>query len=228
MFTARRSADIASSESQGPRGTVDFHVGTSSDQQTFRSISAWVYAGCVWIFCAFCAVLAVLQEPFGLAVQILLTLATASLLTWVVLVRPYLSVTRNAVVVSNVLRTHVIPFGAVRQVRTRGLVEVTAEHRGRERTFRSWNAPGNTGRSPSRSEVYASTHPGMPRGGARIHTGALRASSGAAQLVIEERVDCAIEDHGSGTEKAVRSAWNVNVLLSALVAALVTTAVWWL
>lgn len=196
-----------------------------SGQQIFRSMSAWVYGGSVWAFCALCAVLAILQEPLGLALKILLVLAAVSLLTWVVLVRPHLGVLRDAVVVCNVWRTHVIPYGAVRYVRTRGLVEVIASFGGAERAFRSWNAPGNRAWNPSRGEVYAATHPGAARQGARTSTGSLQPGSALAQRTIEARMD-RVADNGSGS--TVTSVWNTSTLLPAGIAVLVSIAAWWL
>lgn len=202
------------------------HIGSSLDRQVFRSISAWVYAGCVWAFCALCAVLAVLQEPFGLAVRVLLILATVSYLSWVVLVRPHLSVTRDAVLVSNVVRTHIIPFGAVHYVRTRGLVEVIALGDGGcdERAFRSWNAPGNTAWKPTRGEAHAAGFPGAPRSSERSRTGILTPGGGIAQRLIEERMD-RLSDTDSVPQ--VRSEWNTNVLLTVLASVLVSIGAWW-
>lgn len=225
MFTARQDVGTKLSKSQESRVTKDHHIDNSSNPQVFRSISAWVYAGCVWTFCAFCAVLAVLQEPLGLAVRILLILATVCLLVWVVLVRPHLSVTRDAVVVSNVLRTHVIPFGAVRYVRTRGLVEVIASHGDDERTFRSWNAPGNRAWKPSRAETHAAGFPGAPRSYGQSRTGTLAPSGGTAQRLIEEQMD---RRSGADAAARVRSVWNTSTLLPALGFVLISIAAWWL
>lgn len=225
MFAARLTADAASAESKGTRKTKEGHLPTPSAPRIFRSISAWVYGGCVWAFCTLCAVLAVLQEPFAVAVRILVVLATVSLLTWVFLVRPHLSVMREAVVVSNVLRTHVIPFGSVLYVRTRGLVEVIASQDGEEHTFKSWNAPGNRAWKPSRAQVHAAGYPGAPRSPQLSRTGSLAPGGGTAQRLIEEAMDqLSVPD----TTAQVSTSWNVNSLLPALGCVLISFGAWWL
>lgn len=198
-----------------------------SQVEVFRSVSTWVYSGCVWAFCALCAVLAVVQEPAVTAVRILVLMATVSFLSWVVLVRPHLSVGRHHVVVSNVWRTHVIPFGAVSYVRTRGLVEIIVGSNATERTYRSWNAPGNQALRPRRGEMHAMNHPGVshPPGtsGRRGRAGALQASSGAAQRRIEERMD---DLPPGGGDVRISSSWNSHLLLPAALAVLLTVLVW--
>lgn len=225
MFTARQVVDTASSGSQQARVSKDQHSDNSSVQRVFRSTSAWVYSGFVWAFCGLCAVLAVLQEPIGLAARILLVLVTVSLLSWIVLVRPHLIVTRDAVVISNVLRTHVIPLSAVRYVRTRGLVEVIASHDGDERTFRSWNAPGNRAWKPTRGEAHAAGFPGAPRSHERSKAGTLAPGGAIAQRLIEEQMD-RLGD--TATDGHVRSRWNANILLSAFGLILISIGAWWL
>ncbi len=172
--------------------------------------------------------LAVAQEPWPIAAQVLLTLATVALLTWTVLFRPHLTVSDRDITVSNVLRTHVIPLGAVRFVRTRGLVEIVATDpaaKSGERTYRSWNAPGNQARAPRRSEVHAQTHPGRPVTSVaerRARSGALQASSGVVQQLIEERMDAMTH---RPTEQ-VANRWNTPLLVTCAIALLLTLCSW--
>ncbi|MEO8850798.1 MAG: hypothetical protein ABI360_03610 [Allobranchiibius sp.] len=203
-------------------------AGRTLPTRSFRSPSAWFYSGSVWVLCAVCAVLAVAQEPWPIAAQVLLTLATVALLTWTVLCRPHLTVGDRDITVSNVLRTHVIPLGAVRFVRTRGLVEIVATDpaaKSGERTYRSWNAPGNQAPAPRRSEVHAQTHPGRPVTSVaerRARSGALPASSGVVQQLIEERMDTMTR---RPTEQ-VANRWNTPLLLTCAIALLLTLCSW--
>nr|WP_243757692.1 PH domain-containing protein [Allobranchiibius sp. GilTou38] len=197
-------------------------VGSVSRGQTFRSTSAWVYTIVVWAFCALCAVLAILQEPAPTVVRVVLSCATAALLAWAILLRPHLRVGETGVVVSNVWRTHVIPFAAIAYVRTRGLVEVVVQQEDRERVYRSWNAPGNTSRAPRMSDPQARNHLRGMGISAQGHTHALKAGSGAAGRLIEERMDAA----APGAPAGVRSTWNVAVVAAVLTAIVVTAGSW--
>ncbi|MBO1754267.1 hypothetical protein [Allobranchiibius sp. CTAmp26] len=190
--------------------------------QTFRSTSAWAYTLVVWAFCGLCAVLAILQEPALTAVRVVLTSATVALLAWAVLLRPHLRVTDAAVVVSNVWRTHVIPFGAVAYVRTRGLVEVVVREGERERVYRSWNAPGNTARRPRVSDPQARNHLRRMGVSPQGHSHALSAGSGAAGRLIEERMDAA----APGAPTSIRSNWNLPIIAAVLAALVVTVGAW--
>ena len=219
MFAVRQRP-TPSSETRHETDTVS---AAADGGHLFRSTSAWVYSTAVWVFCGICAVLAIVQEPPLTAVRVVLSFATVAVLAWAVLVRPHLSVTDAAVTVSNVWRTHVIPFGAIAYVRTRGLVEVAVHQGDGERILRSWNAPGNTARIPRRSDAQARNHlraMGMPAHG---HASALTSDSGRAQRLIEERMDAGPVP---GAASTVRSSWNT-AIVAAVLTALALTAVAW-
>lgn len=218
MFAVRQRSD----PSLQTRPPTDSVTDPTLVGQTFRSTSAWAYTLAVWAFCALCAVLAIVQEPALTAVRVVLSFATAALLAWVILLRPYLRVTDTAVVVSNVWRTHVIPFGAVAYVRTRGLVEIVVQQGERERVYRSWNAPGNTARRPRVSDPQARSHLRGMGISAQGHSHALTPGSGAAGRLIEERMDAA--EPGAAT--AILSTWNLQVLTAVVVAIVVTAGAW--
>jgi len=206
--------------------------GANTVDRRFRSPSAWFYSGCVWALCGVCAALAVVQEPPQIAVSVLLTSATGALLTWAVSLGPHLTVRAREVVVSNVLRTHTIPFGAVRSVRTRGLVEIVAidpAARSGERTYRSWNAPGHQSRAPRPAEVYGqanSRHPDLTGAQRLTRSSDLPIGSGHVQQLVEERMISDAERDASPL-MLVRTCWNGRLLVACLVAVIITTAAWW-
>ena len=218
MFAVRQRSD----PSLPMRSLADSVTGPGLVGQTFRSTSAWAYTFVVWAFCGLCAVLAIIQEPALAAVRVVLTFATVALLAWVVLLRPHLRVTDSAVVVSNVWRTHVIPFGAIAYVRTRGLVEVVVRQSEHERVFRSWNAPGNTARRPRVSDPQASNHLRRMGISPQGDSHALNAGSGAAGRLIEERMDAA----APGAPTLILSIWNLPVVAAVLVALVLTAGAW--
>ena len=107
-----------------------------------HSSALWVPA-VIWLFCLFAVVDAIAEGTPGFAVKVGLLVAGIALVVYVVLAKPALILDNEGITVVNVLRTHRVPFGALVDVRVRGLTSIVARTAdGGQQSITSWNAPG--------------------------------------------------------------------------------------
>jgi hypothetical protein len=118
---------------------MDKHPGSVSLR---HSSAIWVPA-VIWVFCLFVLIDAVAEGTATYALRVAFLVAAFALLVYLVLAKPALILDNDGVTVANVLRTHRIPFGALLDVRVRGLAALVARTAdGGQRTITTMNAPG--------------------------------------------------------------------------------------
>jgi hypothetical protein len=98
----------------------------------------------VWVFCAFVAVLSVIEDGSVTdSVRTFLVMASVAFLAWMFLSSPCLVIESDGLRVVNPLRSHWVPFAALDDVRVRGLTTlVVRTARGGRARITSWNGPG--------------------------------------------------------------------------------------
>ncbi len=97
----------------------------------------------LWLFCAVAVADAVIEGTAGFTVQVVALMSLLAYAAWMLLASPCLVVEADGLRIVNPMRVHWIPFGALDDVRVRGLTTFVArEEGGRLRSVTSWNAPG--------------------------------------------------------------------------------------
>jgi hypothetical protein len=102
-----------------------------------------VVPAAVWLFCALATVDAAVEGSARYALRVAPLMAAVAWSAWQMLASPSLVVHGAGIRIVNPLRVHEIPFGALLEVRVRGLTSVGVRHEsGGARVITSWNAPG--------------------------------------------------------------------------------------
>jgi hypothetical protein len=97
----------------------------------------------LWLFCAVAVADAVIEGTAGFTVRVVALMSLLAYAAWMLLASPCLVVETDGLRIVNPLRVHWIPFGALDEVRVRGLTTFVAhEEAGGLRSVTSWNAPG--------------------------------------------------------------------------------------
>ena len=108
-----------------------------------RQTGAVLIPVAVWALCVLALADAVVEGTPTFAVRVGVVASAVAWAVWVGLASPCMVVERAGLRIINPLRTHWVPYGALDEVRVRGLTSVTARHvSGRLRSITSWNAPG--------------------------------------------------------------------------------------
>jgi hypothetical protein len=108
-----------------------------------RQSSTMFAPAALWLFCAVAVADAVVEGTAGFIVRVVVLMSLLAYAAWMLLASPCLVVETDGLRVVNPVRVHWIPFGALDDVRVRGLTAFVARvEGGRLRSVTSWNAPG--------------------------------------------------------------------------------------